>query len=132
MNTEFTDYRRRRGNYLKTTERCLYSLRRNRISDGLVPISKIILEVNEQIQLAANARGITGLTTGLHDLDRTIMGLNNSDLILIASRPGMGKTSLALNIALNATKASQKTVAFFRLKCLANNWQCVFCRLKAA
>jgi len=117
MNKVFTDYRRRRGNYnLKATERSLYSLCRSRVRDGLVPISKILPEVHEQIQIAVNMRGITGLTTGLHDLDHAIMGLNNSDLILIASRPGMGKTSLALNIALNATKASQKTVAFFSLE----------------
>jgi len=133
MNTGFTDYRRRRGNCnLKATERSLYSPRRSRISDALVPVSKIIPEVHEQIQLAANVHGITGLTTGLYDLDRTIMGLNNSDLILIASRPGMGKTSLALNIALNATKASRKQLRFFRLICPVSNWLCVFCRLTAA
>jgi replicative DNA helicase len=44
------------------------------------------------------------------------MGLNDSDLILIASRPGMGKTSIALNIALNVAKKSGKTVAVFSLE----------------
>ena len=53
---------------------------------------------------------------GLHDLDRKINGLNKSDLLLIAARPGMGKTSLALNVALNVAKSTDKTVAFFSLE----------------
>ena len=57
-----------------------------------------------------------GLSTGLHDLDRKINGLNKSDLLLIAARPGMGKTSLALNVALNVAKSTDKTVAFFSLE----------------
>ena len=54
--------------------------------------------------------------TGLRDLDRAISGLNKSDLILLAARPGMGKTSFALNILLHAGKFSGKTVVFFSLE----------------
>ena len=57
-----------------------------------------------------------GLTTGFSDLDRKINGLNKSDLLLLAARPGMGKTSMALNVALSAAKASGKTVAIFSLE----------------
>ena len=46
------------------------------------------------------------MSTGFHALDKALTGLNKSDLILIAARPGMGKTAFALNIALNAAKAS--------------------------
>jgi replicative DNA helicase len=59
---------------------------------------------------------IPGLSTGLVDLDNFIMGLNKSDLILIAARPGMGKTSIALNIAQHVAKTSQQTVAVFSLE----------------
>ena len=102
---------------LESAEKRIYALRKGRSGDGLEPISKVLVEVYEQISNAAkNGSGIPGLTTGLHDLDRSIMGLNDSDLILIASRPGMGKTSIALNIALHTAKTSGKTVAVFSLE----------------
>ena len=67
-------------------------------------------------ELAASGSEIPGLSTGLHDLDRKINGLNKTDLILIAARPGMGKTAIALNICLNVAKTYDKTVAFFSLE----------------
>ena len=57
-----------------------------------------------------------GVSTGLVDLDRKINGLNRSDLLLIAARPAMGKTSFALNIALHVAKKYRQTVAFFSLE----------------
>ena len=54
--------------------------------------------------------------TGLSAVDQKITGLNKSDLILLAARPGMGKTSFALNIAINVAKSYQKTVAVFSLE----------------
>ena len=56
------------------------------------------------------------IPTGIGDLDRMITGLNRSDLIILAARPGMGKTSFALNIARNVACKSKKTVAFFSLE----------------
>ena len=56
------------------------------------------------------------VSTGIGDLDRVITGLNRSDLIILAARPGMGKTSFALNIARNVACQSKKTVAFFSLE----------------
>ena len=67
-------------------------------------------------EAASSGGGIPGLATGLPDLDQTILGLNAGELILIAARPGMGKTSLALNIALHVGKTSGKTVAVFSLE----------------
>ena len=102
---------------LEAAEKRIYALRQGRSSEGLEPISKVLVGVYEQISNAAkHGSGIPGLTTGFHDLDRFTMGLNNSDLILIASRPGMGKTSIALNIALHTAKTSGKTVAVFSLE----------------
>lgn len=102
---------------LEAAERKIYALRQGRTVGGLVKIANVIQEVYEQISInAASNTRITGLSTGLTDLDNQILGLNKGDLILIASRPGMGKTSIALNIALYAAKTSKKSVAIFSLE----------------
>jgi len=104
-------------NILEAAEKRIYGLRKDRSRDGLEPVSKILVEVYEEISKASKSgSGIPGLTTGLHDLDRATMGLNKGDLVLIASRPGMGKTSIALNIALHTAKSSGKSVAIFSLE----------------
>jgi replicative DNA helicase len=102
---------------LEASEKKIYALRQGRNSAGLEPISKILVNVYDQMSLAAKSGSkFPGLASGLDELDRKIMGLNNSDLILIASRPGMGKTSIALNIALHVAKTSSKTIAVFSLE----------------
>ena len=104
-------------NILEAAEKRIYALRQGRNREGLEPISQILLGVYEQISKAAESGDhVPGLSTGLQDIDRFILGLNKSDLILVASRPGMGKTSIALNIALHVAKNSGKTVAFFSLE----------------
>jgi replicative DNA helicase len=102
---------------LEASEKKIYSLRQGRNSTGLEPISKVLMNVYDQMALMAKSgSSLPGLTTGLHDLDTRILGLNNSDLILIASRPGMGKTSIALNIATHVAKTSGKAIALFSLE----------------
>lgn len=102
---------------LEAAEKKIYALRQGRNGAGLEPISKVLIDVYNQLSLAAKSDSkYPGLPSGLDDLDRFIMGLNNSDLILIASRPGMGKTSIALNIAINVAKVSGKTIAVFSLE----------------
>jgi replicative DNA helicase len=102
---------------LEAAEKRIYGLRQGRNSTGLEPISKILIDVYDQMTLAAKSGSkFPGLQSGLDDLDRYTMGLNNSDLILIASRPGMGKTSIALNIAMHVAKTSGKTIAVFSLE----------------
>ena len=104
-------------NILEAAEKRIYALRQGRSREGLEPISKVLIDVYEQISIAAaSGSGMPGHSTGLVDLDRKIMGLNDSDLIIIASRPGMGKTSIALNIALHTAKYSGKTVVVFSLE----------------
>ena len=61
--------------------------------------------------LSKNKDGIKGIATGFKEFDAVTNGLQNSDLILLAARPGMGKTSAALNFATNAAKLSKKAVA---------------------
>ena len=102
---------------LEAAEQRVYAIRQGRAARGLIPISEVIIDVYDRLEeLAASDSAIPGLSTGLRDLDRAISGLNNSDLILLAARPGMGKTSMALNILLDAGKKSGKKVAFFSLE----------------
>ncbi len=102
---------------LEAAEKKVYALRRENSGDSLQHIGKVLINVYDRLEeLAQSDSTIPGLSTGLHDLDRKISGLNKSDLLLIAGRPGMGKTSLGLNIALNVAKKYTKTVAFFSLE----------------
>ncbi len=102
---------------LEAAEQKIYAIRQGRSAQGLEHISSVILNVYDRLNaLAASEDAIPGISTGLPDLDMSISGLNPSDLILLAARPGMGKTSMALNILLHAGKYSGKTVVFFSLE----------------
>ena len=102
---------------LEAAERKIYALSRDRDTGGLTPVASVVQRVFESIsEAAARETAIPGLSTGLTDLDNAILGLNPGDLAIVAARPGMGKTSIALNIARAVGKASGKTVAFFSLE----------------
>ena len=102
---------------LDAAEQRIYDIRQGRSARGLIPVSSVMHDVFTRLEeLAASGREVPGLSTGLSALDRNIAGLNPSDLILLAARPGMGKTSLALNILLHAGKHSGKSVVFFSLE----------------
>ena len=102
---------------LEAAERKIYALRQGRNVGGLLPISGIVQNVFDNLnEAAASGNRIPGIPTGLPDLDRMILGLNKSELILVAGRPGMGKTSIALNIALHAAMHEGKTIAIFSLE----------------
>ena len=102
---------------LEAAERKIYALRQGRNVGGLMPVSQVVQSVfDEMSAAAASGSKIPGIPTGLSDLDKTILGLNKSELILIAARPGMGKTSIALNMALHVGMTLHKTVAIFSLE----------------
>ena len=102
---------------LEAAEQRIYAIRQGRAAQGLEHISSVILNVYERLsELAASDSAVPGLSTGLPDVDMAISGLNKSDLILLAARPGMGKTSFALNMLLHTGKFSGKTVVFFSLE----------------
>lgn len=104
-------------NMLESAEQMIYALRKGRNINGLIPISTIISDVYEEMsRLAEGEKKLPGLSTGFVDIDRDTLGLNPGELVIIAARPAMGKTSIALNIALNAAKISGKTVAVFSLE----------------
>ena len=102
---------------LEAAEQKIYAIRNGRGSQGLTSISSVVIDVYARLaELAAMDSAVPGISTGLTDLDNAIAGLNKSDLILLAARPGMGKTSMALNILLHAGKYSGKSVVFFSLE----------------
>ena len=103
---------------LEAAEKKIFALRKGRGAESLEHIGTIILKVYDRLnELALSGSDIPGLSTGFRDLDKKIGGLNKTDLTLIAARPGMGKTSMALNIALSVAKNNpDKTVAFFSLE----------------
>ena len=102
---------------LDNAERKVFGLRRGNADDELERLGTVMVKLFEHLnELAQSDSDIPGLPTGLRDLDKKINGLNGSDLIIIAARPGMGKTTIALNIVANVAKETRKTVAFFSLE----------------
>ena len=99
---------------LDLAEQRVYAIRQGRSAQGLEPLSKILVDVFDQLQeLSMSGSEVPGMATGFGDLDRTLTGFHGSELILLAARPGMGKTSFALNVLLHAGKFSGKSVVFF-------------------
>ncbi len=102
---------------LETAEKKIYALRKGDRQDSLEHIGTILHKVYDRLnELAQSDSAIPGLSTGLRDLDSKINGLNKGNLLLVAARPAMGKTTFALNMALNVAKKYKKTVAFFSLE----------------
>ncbi|HHZ01968.1 MAG TPA: replicative DNA helicase [Tissierellia bacterium] len=101
---------------IELAESRIFSISQNRNTNSFADIKEILMNVFNQLEERAKSQGnITGLTTGYIDLDRMTSGLQKSDLILLAARPSMGKTALALNIAMNAVKTGA-SVALFSLE----------------
>ena len=102
---------------LESAEKKIFALRKGDRQDSLEHIGTILHKVYDHLnELAQSDSAIPGLSTGLRDLDTKINGLNKGNLLLVAARPAMGKTSFALNIGLNVAKKYKKTVAFFSLE----------------
>jgi len=110
-------------NIIENSERLLFDLaEKGSFSSSLIKFDDAMKQTIEMASAAyKNEGGIVGVPTGLRDLDYKLGGLHQSDLIIIAGRPSMGKTSLATNIAFNAAKNIQdngkkSSVAFFSLE----------------
>ncbi len=103
---------------LDSAEQRIFDIRRGKNMQGLQPLNEVIIETFDRLdRLNSPDRDLyRGIPTGISELDDTITGLNRSDLIILAARPGMGKTSFALNIARHAAVTAQKRVAFFSLE----------------
>ena len=103
---------------LNLAEQRIYDIRQGREVSSIQPLSKVLVETYDHLQRISgeDRKNYLGLSTGYGDLDTMITGLNKSDFILIAARPGVGKTAFALNIASNVAKNSGKAVAIFSLE----------------
>ena len=108
---------------IESSERLLFDLaEKGSFNSSLVKFDEAMKQTIEMASAAyKNEEGIVGVPTGLRDLDDKLGGLHQSDLIIIAGRPSMGKTSLATNIAFNAAQKLQdsgkkSSIAFFSLE----------------
>ena len=98
-------------------ETAIFEISEQKARQSFYPLSKIILGNIETLEEKQGNRSlVTGVTTGFNQLDNLTSGLQNSDLIILAARPSMGKTALALNIARNAAVDANVPVAVFSLE----------------
>ncbi|MEI3541259.1 MAG: replicative DNA helicase [Acutalibacteraceae bacterium] len=103
---------------LDSAEQRIFDIRQGKNMQGLQRINETIIETFDRLDALNSDENqlYQGIPTGIYDLDETITGLNRSDLILLAARPGMGKTSFALNIARHVAVKEKRKVAFFSLE----------------
>jgi replicative DNA helicase len=102
---------------LEEAERVLFEVSRLRVTRDFEPLSRVLAEVYEKIDhIHSHESEITGTTTGFIDLDRLTSGLQRSDLVILAARPSMGKTSLALNIAHAVALKARQPVGIFSIE----------------
>lgn len=105
---------------IESAEQRIYDIRMGNDKTGLTSIKDIIeQETYDRLSKIADPEthdDYVGIPSGIGDLDKMITGLNKSDLIILGARPGMGKTSMALNIARNVAVNAGKTVCFFSLE----------------
>ena len=98
-------------------EKKIFEVMQKKNQKGYTPIKDILVETFTELeQLYNQKQRITGIPTGFSDLDFRTSGLHNSDLILVAARPAMGKSAFALNIATNAAVRAKVPVAIFSLE----------------
>lgn len=101
---------------LEMAEKSVFDISQERLKGELVPLQDLLMEVYQQMSDIKAAGGVTGVPT-FSDLDRMYLsGLQKGDLVILAARPGCGKTSMAMNIAQNAAVRHGMTVAVFSLE----------------
>lgn len=104
-------------NILDVAEQRILNVVKNRRGSEFKKIQEVIEKVHSDLEKLSKTKGeITGLATGFSELDRITTGLHPNELIIIAARPGVGKTAFALNLAMNAARKGDKSVAFFTLE----------------
>ena len=102
---------------LDRAEETIFSLAEKRVKEGLLPLKEIVRESLSRLdEFFERRHHITGLETGFSDFDNLTSGLQPSDLIVLAARPSMGKTALAMNIAQHVGIHLRKAVAVFSLE----------------
>jgi len=98
-------------------EQIIFNVAERRVRRDLAPVREVMHDVVDRIDYLHRHQGqILGVPSGFTQLDRLLGGFQKSDLIILAARPAVGKTSLALNFALNAARKYRKVVAYFSLE----------------
>ena len=106
---------------LDSVEQSIFSITQNRLKGGFTQINNIVVDALEKLELIrASGGSVIGVASGLLDLDDITSGFQDSDLIIIAGRPGMGKTALALSMIRNAALEADVGVGMFSLE-MANH-----------
>ena len=102
---------------LESAEKRIFDIVQKRNSGDFVPIKDVVLRALDRIEAASRNKGsVTGIPTGFIDLDYKTTGMRPSDLVLIATRPSMGKTAFVLNIAQYMAFKKNYTAAIFSLE----------------
>lgn len=102
---------------LDNAEKSILDVIRSRQTTEFMPIGEVLKNAQSQLEfLSQNKSTISGLETGFYDLDKATSGLHEGEMIVLAARPGMGKTAFALNIATHAAKTTKKAIAIFNLE----------------
>ncbi|OGV89961.1 replicative DNA helicase [Microgenomates group bacterium RBG_19FT_COMBO_39_10] len=102
---------------LDTAEQLIFSLSQKHLRQVFQPIKDALAESFDRLdELHKRAGGLRGVPTGFKDIDNTLAGLQPSNLIILAARPGIGKTALALNIAQNVSVKEKLPIGFFSLE----------------
>jgi len=102
---------------VENAEKTILNVAKSRKTSDFRKVQDVLTKAQQDLQkLVENKGRVTGLTTGLHDLDKLTEGLHPTQLIIIAARPAVGKTAFALNVATAAAKSTKKNVAIFSLE----------------
>ncbi len=102
---------------LGSAEQKIFSLAQGNDTKGFLHIRDVLIQTYEHLhKLQTDRAEVIGTPTGFGDLDKTLVGMGKSDLIIVGARPGVGKTSFCLNIASNVAKSTKKAVCIFSLE----------------
>ena len=102
---------------LETVQKSIFSITQDALQKDFEPIDPVLIKTFEKIDMIAAHKGtVIGVPSGFHELDQKTTGFQDGDLIIIAGRPGMGKTSFALNMMRNAAIDNKKKIGFFSLE----------------
>jgi replicative DNA helicase len=102
---------------LDEAERSIFQIAEHRLRQGFVPLSELVGKSYQIIEKLQEHKGlVTGVPSGFVDLDEMTSGFQKSDLVIVAARPGVGKTSFVLNVGLHAAVEAGKTVGIFSLE----------------
>jgi len=108
-------------NLLDRAESKLYDVTQGNIKKSTETAQSLVIQAKKKIEEISNKDGLSGIPSGFSELDKLTSGWQPSNLIIIAARPGMGKTALTLSMARNISVANNIPIAFFFLRDVINS-----------